>query len=127
MRVGRWFGGGSVASGGRGHRWTLQELDAEWLATPAFRYNVGFSFDCPTHGTHRLAVRFDDPYDGLGPMEGEGLLVHMVANGSLDEVTVEMPNGDAVLDFNRQGFGECGKFRILDGVVERARFLVYLP
>ena len=106
----------------RGHRWTLTELNARWLTVPDPRYNVGFDFDCPVHRKHRLTVRFDSPYDGFGPVDGPGLLVRMVDNGSLDQVTLTTPGGYEILDFNHVGPGACGRYRILEGVVERVRF-----
>jgi len=82
------------------------------------RYNVAFSFDCPVHGTHRLTCRLDRPYDGFAPIQGPGVLVHLVDNGSFDTLTVESINGDDAINF-----GLCGKLRIIEGRVELVRVL----
>lgn len=92
-------------------------MDPEWLATDEPRYNVGFSFDCPFHGTHRLIVRFDSPYDGFEFVDGPGLLVHLVANGSFDQVTLESLAGRDYLEFPL-----CGRLRIIEGRVEIPRY-----
>ena len=97
-------------------RWQLQDLEPEWLAVEGeerWRYNVGFSFDCPIHGTHRLVVRFENPYDGFEYIDGPGLLVRMVANGSFDELTLtSLGNGDSL------NFGMCGLMRVIAGWIE---------
>lgn len=97
-------------------RWELQELEPEWLENVGSRYNTGFSFDCPTHGTHRLTARFLNPYDGFEPIDGPGILVWMVDNGSFDTLTLESSAGSDVLDFPI-----CGRLRIIDGRVELVR------
>ncbi len=109
-------------SPGGGHRWTLQELEARWLKTKGRRYNIGISFDCPAHGSHRLIVRFTNPYDGDGPVLGEGLMAYVEANGTLDKLTLTSPHGLDELNFNHMGHGECGRYRIVEGKVERVRF-----
>lgn len=97
-------------------RWELQELEPEWMDGQPPRYNYGFTMDCPFHGTHRLTLRFDNPYDGFEAVDGPGLLVHMVANGSFDELTLQSPSGSDTLEFPI-----CGKLRIIDGKVELVR------
>lgn len=95
-------------------RWELQELDPEWtkVVVDPFRYNVGFSFNCPFHGTHRLTVRLDAPYDGFEFIDGPGILVHLVDNGSFDTITLESPAGLDTIEFPM-----CGDLRIIHGRV----------
>lgn len=95
-------------------RWELQELEPEWMGVEegSFRYNVAFGFDCPVHGTHRLLARLDAPYDGFEYIEGPGVLVHLVENGSFDVLTVEGLAGEDYIDFPK-----CGRFRIYEGKV----------
>lgn len=109
-------GGGFERVGKHRRRWELQELDPEWLENQPPRYNTGFSFDCPIHGTHRLVIRFENPYDGFEAVDGPGLLVHMVANGSFDELTLQSLAGAETLEFPM-----CGRLRIIDGRVELVR------
>ena len=96
-------------------RWELQELEPEWtgMEKDSSRYNVAFSFDCPVHGTHRLTCRLDTPYDGFEYVEGPGVLVHLVNNGSFDQLTVEGINGEDAVHFPM-----CGRLRLIDGRVE---------
>src|SRR5215468_4086866 len=97
-------------------RWELQELEPEWTEMTgenAWRYNVGFSFDCPFHGTHRLTVRFVEPYDGFEYIDGPGVLVRMVENGSFDQLTLAAPDGRDDIAFE-----PCGTLRIIHGRVE---------
>ena len=109
-----WDGDGELGKHRR--RWHLQELEPAWTENEGPRYNTGFSFDCPVHGTHRLIVRFVNPYDGFEYVDGPGLLVRMVANGSFDELTLSTPAGGDVLEFPI-----CGKLRVIEGRVELAR------
>ena len=105
---------------GKRRRWELQELEPEWTQLEgenAWRYNVGFSFDCPFHGTHRLTVRFTEPYDGFEFVNGPGVLVRMVANGSFDALTLSAPDGRDAIDFPT-----CGKLRVIEGKVMVVRY-----
>ena len=126
-----WGGVSEAMVATRGHRWSLEELEAQWLEPPTHRYNVGFSFLCPTHWTHRLSVRLDNPYDGLEPVMGPGLLARFIANdevadgrvsGTLGHLTVVTPAGFDELDFSHMGYGDCGRLRIINGHVERVRY-----
>jgi hypothetical protein len=114
MPVVRWCGGGDVATKFR-RRWELQDLEPKWTPVEhgSLRYNVGFGFDCPVHGTHRLYVRLDAPYDGFEYIDGPGVLVHLVENGSFDTLTLENLAGGDTIDFPL-----CAELRIICGRVE---------
>jgi len=118
----RWWGGGGSAVGRRGRAWSLQELKAEWLPSPRHRHNLGISFRCPVHEGHRLTIRFVNPYDGEKSIDGPGILAYVVSNGMLSKLTLITPAGGDALDFNKQGFGECGRYRLYDGHLHRIRF-----
>lgn len=91
-------------------------MDAQWLDAPKPRYNVGISFDCPIHGTHRLTIRFRDPYDGFETVDGIGILALVAENGSLGDLTLTNLGGGDELDFPI-----CGHLRVIQGHVELVR------
>ncbi len=102
--------------GRRRRVWKLSELDVQWREGPPDRYQVGFSFLCPMHGSHRLRVRLSNPGDGY-PEEPWSMSVAADRNGrNVGDLTLTTPAGLSELDF-----GPCGLWRIIDGRVTPVR------
>ena len=103
----------------RGWGTALRTLEAEWLAAPPGRYNIGIRFRCPIHvngKSHWLMVYFLEPYDGLPTIPVAGAIaVERHGGASIGELTLFRPNGDDKLNF-----GDCGLIRIIRGRVKVA-------
>ena len=105
-----------MATSTRRRRWSLEELDAQWIDVPRPRHNVALKLRCPFHDRqHWLVLRMHAPYDGSPGLEGEGVLVELVYNGGLSTMTLAAPGYAPERPIFYPGHG---RFRIIDGFLE---------
>lgn len=96
---------------------SIENYEPQWLAEGGrYRYGMGVSIICPTHGGHRISFWFDNPADGDRPTERPVRLFHRIG-GSLVEMTItNLPGRGEALDVRGHWSGY-----VVGGVVSTAR------
>jgi hypothetical protein len=105
----------------------LTALGYQWVEPPKWRFGIGLRWRCTFHengSDHMLSVYFLNPTDGGDTVRVDGAIAvyqfgwdgDPMTPGTPDDFTFVTPGGHDVLDF-----GECGRLRVIDGVVEVVR------